>query len=92
MRLQPPDDVLFEAVDIEPWRAEWQGMPAYEHEDLAPKFTLKVHFACQADVDDFLRLIGQSIVFTGTKQLPSIWFPDQDDELQVNRRYIQAPR
>lgn len=51
--------------------AAWTGMPACENEDVGPWRTVRVHFANQADLESFARLIGQPIT-EGTK---SLWHP-----------------
>ncbi len=54
--------------------AEWQGMPAFEHEDLTAFRTINVHFKSQEDVDVFAELIGQKI----GENVKSIWHPEAE--------------
>jgi len=82
-------DELFAAEEIYPWRAEWQDMPAYEIQDLAPKFQIIINFACAADVEDFSRIIGQAIKAKVGKRLMSVWFPEQDIGRYTNKRYVE---
>jgi hypothetical protein len=56
--------------------AEWQGMPAFEQEDLTPVLRLTVNFAAEADYLAFGALIGQKIAAT-TKW---IWFPQRHED------------
>ena len=53
---------------------EWQGMPEFEQEDLMPQRTIKVHFADDAAVMDFSRLLAQSI----TDETKYLWYPRQN--------------
>lgn len=80
---------LFQFEEIIPWAKEWQNMPEYSHEDLAPKYQLIINFSCAADIEDFSQLIGQRIkVNNNSKQLQSFWFPDQEIGSMKNKRYI----
>jgi hypothetical protein len=61
---------------------EWQGMPEFEQNDLSPMKSIKINFACLADIDAFSELIGQKI----TDKTRSIWYPkakQQDDGNEV---------
>jgi hypothetical protein len=81
------DQRLFSDEELTPWMSEWQNMPSYVVEDLSPKFQIIVSFACEADVEDFAVLIGQR-VSPGTRQLQSVWFPEQEIGRYANKRYI----
>src|SRR5262245_7577843 len=81
-----PDDgsqLVLLAVD-EDWRAEWQGMPEYSHEDLAPTRQLIVNFATPEDVVLFVNHIGQKI----TARTQFIWYPQTERLSQRNRVYL----
>lgn len=52
---------------------EWEGMPEYEQEDKSGFRKITVHFETQMYVEDFARLIGQSL----TEKTRSIWHPYQ---------------
>ena len=52
---------------------EWQGMPEFQQDDLAPHRTIKVHFEDDAAVADFGRQIGQKV----TEKTRYIWHPKQ---------------
>jgi hypothetical protein len=79
---------LFKEEDITPWKAEWQNMPDYSIEDLSPEFQLIVNFTCAGDVEEFAAIIGQSVKAAKGRQLPSIWFPEQEIGRMSNKRYI----
>lgn len=81
--------MLFDDTTLTPWKAEWQDMPEYNITDLAPQYQTIVNFVCAADVEAFGKLIGQHLsVSTNGRQLPSIWFPEQELGRMINRRYI----
>lgn len=61
--LVPPNDPL----------AEWGGMPAFEQPDAMPERTINVHFADDAAVQDFARLLGQRV----TPETKYLWHPEQ---------------
>lgn len=71
--------------DFDP-RAEWQGMPEFEQEDLTPVKQLTVNFASADDIDAFAQLVGQKVGMT-TK---SIWFPPQPIERYMDKGYVGA--
>ena len=55
--------------------AEWQGMPEFQQEDVfGAVATVKVHFASEADIEAFAKLIGQSV----SKESKFIWYPKQE--------------
>jgi ParB-like chromosome segregation protein Spo0J len=54
--------------------AEWEGMPAYEHDDLTSAHSINVHFKTMDDLRDFAGLVGQSL----TEKTKAIWHPKQD--------------
>lgn len=82
--------LLFSEHELVPWMAEWQNMPEFILEDLAPKFQLIVNFSCEADVLDFAQLIGQKITPSNGRQLQSLWFPEQEIGRMMNKRYVEA--
>ena len=79
--------MLFDDEELIPWKAEWQDMPEYSHEDLAPKYQLIVNFATEQDMIDFGETIGQRVVPGKSKQTKSIWFPEQEIAHYMNKRY-----
>jgi hypothetical protein len=80
---------LFSDAEIIPWKAEWQGMPEYSHEDLLPRFQVLVSFTCESDLIDFNEKLGISVPATKGRQTKSIWFPEQEIAVYANKRYIQ---
>ena len=43
------------------WQIHWGGMPSCVNRYMMPHQTLKVHFRCPEDRDEFARMIGQKI-------------------------------
>ncbi len=78
---------LFDDIETIPWLKEWQNMPEYDVQDLAPKYQVIINFACAEDVQDFAKLLGQSISSNGAKQMKSFWFPEQEIGRMTNKRY-----
>lgn len=80
-------------IDLtDPWTTEWQHMPEYIHDDLAPQFQLIINFSCAADIADFAALLGQPLTARANgRQLQSIWYPEQEVGRMVNKRYIEEP-
>jgi hypothetical protein len=87
---EPTQQALFSDHEVIPWAAEWQNMPEYYLENLEPKYQIIINFACAADVEDFGNLIGQRIKANeNSRQLQSVWFPEQEIGRMINKRYIQ---
>lgn len=61
---------LFDADSFESWRAEWGGMPAYEHELATPYKSVTLHFRNAEDVAEAAKRLG---VLLGKGK--SFWFP-----------------
>lgn len=78
------DGLLFDVTDWRTW--VWQGMPEFECEDRGPYHTLLVHFECEADIQDFERLIGQKVPRGAVKN--SIWHPQMEIERYEDKRYV----
>lgn len=85
-----------ETLGFEPWRlnqligdgiddpaAEWQGMPAFEHEDKTAYKSIAVHFKDQEAVAAFAVLVGQKI----TEQTRYLWYPEIEIERYMDKRY-----
>lgn len=62
---------------------EWKGMPEFDQNDKNSFRHVIVHFECQADVDEFARLIGQNL----TDKTKSIWHPMQIRMDTESKRY-----
>jgi hypothetical protein len=82
-------DELFDEIQMTPWKAEWQNMPEYNIEDLAPKYQIILNFSCAQDLEDFGKLIEQDIKAKNGRQMASFWFPEQEIGRMVNKRYIE---
>jgi hypothetical protein len=81
--------MLFSEEELSPWMREWQNMPEFVIEDLAPRFSIIVNFVCAGDVEDFGKMIGQKLAGNEkSRQMQSVWFPDQEIGRMVNKRYI----
>lgn len=81
--------LLFEQSELVPWMREWQNMPEFSIEDLAPKYSVIINFTCAGDVEDFARAIGQRLTANDqSRQMQSLWFPCQEIGRIVNKRYI----
>ena len=68
------------------WDDLWQGMPEFVHEDLEPWSSIKVHFACPADMRVFARLVGQPI----TARTQSLWHPEAEIGKMADKRYADG--
>lgn len=62
-----------DGVEVTDPQAEWEGMPAFEHEDLSGVQVIKVHFQNREDVEDFSQRIGQAI----NEKTTWIWHPER---------------
>lgn len=83
---------LFSERELSTWLDDWQGMPEFVCESLAPKFQLLVSFASQEDLDDFARAIGQPIVIhDGLRFNRSIWYPAQERRVIKTKRWRALP-
>jgi hypothetical protein len=63
---------------------EWAGMPEFNQQDAESFRRIIVHFDCQADVDEFFSLIGQS----HTNKTKSIWFPEKEPADLASMGYV----
>ena len=74
--------------EIDP-AAEWVGMPEYHQEDQTPYQSVYVHFANQADVDAFAKLIGQKITFSERgRYITDLWFPPAQLKIASDKRWV----
>jgi hypothetical protein len=67
--------------------AEWQGMPECTSENQQSFRKIVVHFADQAAVDEFAKLIGQRI----TPRQPFLWHPELQKVKRTDRAYLAEP-
>jgi hypothetical protein len=77
----PEQPALFELP--EKWRDDWADMPAYDHENLAPWQTLKVHFRNEADRAAFAQVIGQAL----SDRTKFVWHPKAELAEFANKRW-----
>lgn len=54
------------------WEKLWVDMPEYHQEDLMPQQSIKVHFSCDKDREEFSKLVDQKI----TDKTKSVWYPE----------------
>lgn len=69
----PPDD---------PYE-HYKGMPDYDQEDKGPLRSIVIHFERHSDVDDFARILNQTI----TDKTKSLWHPYKPHEVLKNLGY-----
>jgi ParB-like chromosome segregation protein Spo0J len=65
-------------------QGEWQGMPAFEHEDQESAFKVHVHFRNEEDVRAFEELVGQKI----PPNTRAIWYPRADRQVVKGSGYL----
>lgn len=76
------DQVLGDPVD-DPM-AEWQDMPEFQQEDKMSFRDIKVHFSSQAHIDEFAKLLQQTI----TDKTKYVWYPKQIKDELVSLGYV----
>lgn len=62
---------------------EWVGMPEYVNEDKMPHRSIIVHFANGESVEQFLKLVGQTI----SEKTKFIWYPQAEIERTADKVY-----
>ncbi|GAF68467.1 unnamed protein product, partial [marine sediment metagenome] len=75
-------DCISEVRDY--WKEEWQDMPEFIHEDLLPWKTFSIHFRGRREMEEFGKLIKQSI----TSKTRSMWYPSEEIGRFSDKRYI----
>lgn len=78
-----PEKILTLSDDIE-WRKEWKDMPEFVLKDLTPFKSIKLNFASQEDMDNFAKLVNQTI----TPKTKSIWYPKAEILFDKDKLYI----
>ncbi len=68
------------------WEEHWQGMPEFIMEDQQPFRTFYIHFRNQEDLDEFLKLIDQTV----TPKTKFLWYPKARIRHQTNKGYIDT--
>lgn len=61
----------------------WRGMPEFEHEDKTAFKSITLHFKDQSAVDEFARLVGQTI----SPHTRFLWYPYIEIETYADKRY-----
>lgn len=69
------------------WRREWQSMPEFFQEDLTPYRVLNLRFRNEEDVQEFARLVEQTI----TPKQKALWFPYAEFRRASHLRYVDEP-
>jgi len=69
------------------WKKEWVGMPEFSQDDCQPSFQITMNFEFFKDVQDFGRLLNQSV----SPKTNSLWHPKQDRIEPKNFLYINEP-
>lgn len=65
------------------WQKEWKDMPEFIQEKQKPFMQIVVRFACEEDLNEFSKAIGQKL----TKKTKGIWFPQITRGIHSNKRY-----
>lgn len=63
---------------------EWVGMPEYNQPEIKPFHSMMVHFMTEADMNDFARLLGQTV----TDRTRYFYHPKQQPAVQKKHRVI----
>ena len=63
---------------------EWEGMPSFEHDDLAPYMAIRVNFVNKEAVETFFKLIKQDY----TEKTKYIWFPRIEKNVLKDKGYV----
>ena len=69
------------------WRKEWQGMPEFFQEDLMPQRVINLRFRCEEDVQEFAKLIQQTI----TPKQKALWVPFAEFRRAAHLRWVDEP-
>jgi len=70
--------------DVQPdWKDQWVGMPEYDHRNLEPWRSIKVHFRNEDDWQAFSRLVEQRLPIGQN----SIWYPKAEIGHYADKRY-----
>lgn len=73
--------------DFKPAYQEWEGMPEFRQDDIAPFTTITVQFRNEDDRLAFLDLVGQRKLF-GKRR--SMWYPAMEIHVASDKRYRDA--
>ena len=87
MSIKDQQHALFDMDEHLAWKKHWRGMPDFSQEDLAPWKTLKVHFNNRSELQEFSKLVGQTL----TDRTQSIWHPEAEIGRMVDKRFVDDP-
>jgi ParB-like chromosome segregation protein Spo0J len=80
-------DGRLEGDEVEDPEGEWEGMPEFDQPDDNPFKSIVVHFHTAADMQEFARLVGQTI----TEDTKSISFPKQPRRMDArSASYVEG--
>jgi len=76
-------------LDVAPdWKAVWEGMPAFNQQDLTPWQSVVVHFKNREDRVKFAKMVEQTI----TDDTRSLWYPKAEIGHFVDKRWGSAEK
>lgn len=84
-----PNDNIEQPVLLETgewWEEHWKQMPEYKSEDLMPFKTIYVHFENRKNMEDFAKLLKQTI----TLETQSIWYPELEIQDLMKKKYVDT--
>lgn len=84
-----PNDNIEQPALIEAgewWEQHWKEMPEYKSQDLMPFKTIYVHFESRKEMEEFARLVKQTI----TLETQSIWYPELEIQKLINKKYVDT--
>lgn len=65
------------------WNSEWQDMPEFNQEDELGFRNIIIHFKDQESVDNFAKLLNQTI----TSKTKYLWYPKAEIDFHSNLRW-----
>ena len=68
------------------WEDDWEGMPEFVQDDLAPFKELNIKFRDRSDMESFMKLVEQKF----TMKTKSIWYPKLEIKKVAHLRYIDG--
>lgn len=69
------------------WEEHWKGMPEFVQKDLSPFKTIYVHFETREHMEQFSRLVGQTVGLNTR----FIWYPEAEIGRIADKRYVYDP-
>lgn len=82
-------DKLFDFESDPDWKKEWVGMPEFVQEKQRPYAQIIVRFRNQSDLDEFCRLIGQTL----NRNSQCTWHPElaRGELGNSGKKYVDEP-